>query len=61
VRILGKTCCYCKTKENQQQREKQITKIHKETRVRSMEERWLWEEGICSKGNVQFEIEMGYR
>jgi len=29
--ILGKTCCSCKTKENQQQRENQITKIHKQT------------------------------
>ena len=30
-------------------------------RVKSMEYRFLWEEGICSKGNVQFEIEVGYR
>ena len=28
----GKTCCSCKTKENQQQRENQNTKIHKQTR-----------------------------
>jgi len=31
VGILGKTCCSCKTKEHQQQRENQITKIHKQT------------------------------
>jgi len=31
VEILGKTCCSCKTKENQQQRENQNTKIHKQT------------------------------
>ena len=31
VGILGKTCCSCKTKENQQQRENQNTKIHKQT------------------------------
>ena len=31
VGILGKTCCSSKTKENQQQRENQNTKIHKQT------------------------------
>jgi len=31
VGILGKTCCSCKTKENQQQQENQIAKIHKQT------------------------------
>ena len=31
VGILGKKCCSCKTKENQQQRENQLTKIHKQT------------------------------
>jgi len=31
VGILGKTCCSCKTTENQQQRENQNTKIHKQT------------------------------
>ena len=31
VGILGKMCCSCKTKENQQQRENQNTKIHKQT------------------------------
>jgi len=29
--LLGNTCCSCKTKEHQQQRENQISKIHKQT------------------------------
>ena len=28
--------------------------------TKSMEYRWLWAEGICSRGNVRFEKEVGY-
>ena len=35
VGILGKTCFSCKTKEHQQQREHQITKMHKQKKTKS--------------------------